>query len=209
MSVQGIGVQNNYYTAATAEAKKTEEAKKAEELKQQEEAVKQGDKFVKSQEETSVTYEVPKRLKAEQRQQIDDQRTASFQTMLKDMLGRQAGIANATENNGAVSMATIMGFAGTSDPTKAAASIAPGGEYSVDAVATRILDMAKSLAGGDESKIATLRKAVEKGFKAAGVELGGKLPSISTDTYNEVMKRFDAWEKGTDTAGTDVTATEK
>ena len=55
------------------------------------------------------------------------------------------------------------------------------------------MDMAKALSGGDPSKIETLRKAVEKGFKAAGVELGGKLPSISQQTYTEVMKRFDDW----------------
>ena len=77
---------------------------------------------------------------------------------------------------------------------KAAAAIAPGGEYSVDAVAGRILDMAKALAGGDESKIAELRQAVEKGFEAAGVELGGELPGICQDTYNQVMKGFDEWE---------------
>ena len=56
-----------------------------------------------------------------------------------------------------------------------------------------IMDMAKALSGGDASKIEELRKAVEKGFKAAGVELGGKLPSISQNTYTEVMKRFDDW----------------
>ena len=55
------------------------------------------------------------------------------------------------------------------------------------------MDMAKALSGGDASKIEELRKAVEKGFKAAGVELGGKLPSISQNTYTEVMKRFDDW----------------
>ena len=81
------------------------------------------------------------------------------------------------------------------DSQRAAAAIAEGGEYSVDAVATRILDMAKALSGGDMSKLSELRSAVEKGFKAAGMEMGGKLPSICNDTYNEVMKRFDEWEK--------------
>ena len=81
------------------------------------------------------------------------------------------------------------------DSRLAAASIADGGEYSIDAVATRIMDMAKALSGGDTSKIAVLRDAVTKGFEAAGVELGGKLPGICQDTYTEVMSRFDQWEK--------------
>lgn len=197
MEIQGAGIQGGYFaTATTAEAKKAEEAKeakKAEEAKQQVEAAKKADAFAKSKESASVTYEVPKKLSVDQKRLIEDQRTASFQNMIKDMMGTQARLAD-KKGNSAVSMATIIGFAGTSDPLKAAASIAPGGEYSVDAVATRIFDMAKSLSGGDSSKISLLRDAVKKGFEAAGAELGGKLPSISTETYNEVMKRFDDWE---------------
>ena len=78
---------------------------------------------------------------------------------------------------------------------QAAESIAEGGEYSVDAVAGRIMDIAKVLSGGNPSKIDTLRTAVQKGFQAAGVELGGELPSICGQTYDEVMKRFDEWEQ--------------
>ena len=62
-------------------------------------------------------------------------------------------------------------------------------------MATRLMDMAKALSGGDPSKIEELRTAVQKGFKAAGVDLGGKLPGICNDTYDEVMRRFDEWAK--------------
>ncbi len=84
----------------------------------------------------------------------------------------------------------------TEDIEKAKKSLEPGGEFSVDAVATRIMDMAKALSGGDESKIALLRGAVAKGFAAAGVVVGGtkKLPDICHDTFDEVMSRFDKWE---------------
>ncbi len=83
------------------------------------------------------------------------------------------------------------------DSQKAAAAIAEGGEYSVDAVATRIMDMAKALAGGDKSKISLLRDSVIKGFEAAGLEFNGGagLPEICRQTFDEVMKRFDEWEK--------------
>ncbi len=79
---------------------------------------------------------------------------------------------------------------------KAAKAIAEGGEYSVDAVSTRIMDMAMSLANGDDSKIGMLRDAVTKGFKAAGLEFDSDkgLPDICNKTYDEIMKRFDEWE---------------
>ncbi|WP_326909861.1 hypothetical protein [Sedimentibacter sp. MB31-C6] len=83
------------------------------------------------------------------------------------------------------------------DSQKAAKSIADGGEYSIDAVATRIIDMAKALSGGDKSKIGLLKYAVKKGFKEAGLEFnnGAGLPDICNKTYDEIMKRFDEWEK--------------
>lgn len=83
------------------------------------------------------------------------------------------------------------------DSEKAAQAIADGGEYSIDAVATRIMDMAKALSGGDKSKLSLLRDAVIKGFEAAGMELNGGagLPEISYKTYDEIMKHFDEWEK--------------
>lgn len=82
------------------------------------------------------------------------------------------------------------------DSQKAAESIADGGEYSVDAVATRIVDMAMSLSGGDKTKISLLRDAVKKGFEAAGLEFneGKRLPDICSKTYDEIMERFDKWE---------------
>lgn len=82
------------------------------------------------------------------------------------------------------------------DSLKAQESIQDGGEYSIDAVATRIMDMAKALANGDNSKITLLRDAVKKGFEAAGLEFNGGsgLPEISNKTYDEIMKRFDEWE---------------
>jgi len=82
------------------------------------------------------------------------------------------------------------------EANKATASLEDGGEYSIDAVATRIMDMAMALSNGDDSKISMLRDAVTKGFEAAGVEFDSVngLPEICKKTYDEVMKRFDQWE---------------
>lgn len=82
------------------------------------------------------------------------------------------------------------------ESNKAKESLEDGGEYSIDAVATRIMDMAMALSNGDDSKIGMLRKAVTKGFEAAGLEFDSEngLPEICKKTYDEVMKRFDQWE---------------
>lgn len=77
---------------------------------------------------------------------------------------------------------------------KAKESISDGGEYSVDSVATNIMNMAKALSGGDTSKISELRDGFLKGFKEAEKAWGGELPEISKKTYDEVLKRFDEWE---------------
>lgn len=82
------------------------------------------------------------------------------------------------------------------DPTEAQAAISEGGAYSVDAVATRIMDLATALAGDDEAMLAKMRSAVEKGFGMARstflrVTGENKLPQVCQDTYKEVMSRFD------------------
>lgn len=72
------------------------------------------------------------------------------------------------------------------------------GKWSPEAVSDRILEFAKSISGGDKSKIELLRNAVKKGFEDVKGILGGKLPEVSEKTYDLVMKKFDEWEKGND-----------
>lgn len=83
------------------------------------------------------------------------------------------------------------------NPEDAAKAIAPGGVWSVDAVSTRIFDLATAIAGNDPEKLSQMRAAVEEGFKQAGLvwkDATGQdnMPEISKETYNEIMSRFDA-----------------
>ncbi len=78
----------------------------------------------------------------------------------------------------------------------AAKAIAPGGAWSVDAVSSRVFDLASAIAGDDPEKLSQMRAAVEKGFEQAGMTWKdatgqSKLPDISNQTYNEIMSRFD------------------
>lgn len=78
---------------------------------------------------------------------------------------------------------------------KAKDAVSEDGEFGVRKTAERILTFAKMGVGDDPEKIATFRKAVEKGFDDAAKVLGGKLPQISEDTRKVIMDEFDRWEK--------------
>ncbi|NCC67454.1 MAG: hypothetical protein EOM14_04555 [Clostridia bacterium] len=141
-----------------------------------------------------LTSEEVKQLMDEQEAQIE-----KFKLMLQRMIGKQVQ----TEKLALESQSDVQ--------SAAAASIAEGGEYSVDAVATRILSMASALAGGDASKIETLREAVIEGFRQVAGMFGAdtdsdnwisSLPQVSQDTYSEIMSRFDSWASA---AGQDPT----
>lgn len=68
------------------------------------------------------------------------------------------------------------------------------GYWGVEQTATRILDFAKALSGGDPSKIELLKGAVNAGFDAAKKAFGGEMPEITEKTYEKVMEGFDKWE---------------
>lgn len=82
----------------------------------------------------------------------------------------------------------------TVDPaTKAQAQedISEDGYWGVKQTSQRILDFATALTGGDPSKIEEMRSAFQKGYKQAEKTWGGKLPDISQQTYDAVMKGLD------------------
>lgn len=78
----------------------------------------------------------------------------------------------------------------------AAKAVADGGAWSVDAVASRIFDMATAIAGNDPEKLATMRAAIDEGFKQAGSTFKSatglsNMPDITNKTQAEINRRFD------------------
>ena len=78
----------------------------------------------------------------------------------------------------------------------AAKAVGEGGDWSVDAVSSRIFDLATAIAGNDPEKLSAMRAAVEEGFKQAGATWTNatglqNMPDITKNTYNEIMSRFD------------------
>lgn len=118
-----------------------------------------------------------------------DRATASLRKLVEDLIANQGKKARGVPSE----KKTLL----IDSKTRAEAEkmISDDGEWGVAAVSSRIVDFAKSLSGGDKSKIAVLRDAIEKGFKAAEEALGGELPDICKKTYDEVMKQLDQWEK--------------
>lgn len=150
------------------------------------------DTFVKSEKYEKVGYEAPKKLSSKQVDEINKQRTENMRNFVSQMIGKQVE-ASGNNNSQNEWMQQLLGPQDT--PETAAEAISKDGEWGIDAVATRLMDMAVALAGGDNSKISELRGAVEDGFKAAGAVIGDELPSVCQDTYTETMKRFDYWEE--------------
>ena len=100
-------------------------------------------------------------------------------------------------------------------PEEAEEALGEGGDWSVDAVAGRVMDMATAIAGGDETKLEAMRSAVQKGFEQAGAAFNkvygtSEMPQITQDTQAEIMKRFDSVKASYQQAasGTDAAANE-
>lgn len=139
------------------------------------------------------SYTLPQKLTNEQVDALKRQIYDSMRSMVQQMLGVQVGIAGGKDLNvGAMTdeeLAKALGIGTT--PETAAEAISENGMWGVDAVATRLMDMAMALSNGDPSKAEELRQAVKDGFKAVGdME---SLPQVCQDTYAETMKRFDYW----------------
>jgi hypothetical protein len=77
---------------------------------------------------------------------------------------------------------------------EAQAMLEEGGAFSAEAVSDKIIDFAKAISGGDKSKIDTLRKAIDRGFKEAGKAWDGDLPEITKQTRKMIDEKLDAWQ---------------
>ncbi|MEG1777598.1 MAG: hypothetical protein RR209_01345 [Angelakisella sp.] len=160
------------------------------------------------------TYTPPKKLTTDQVSGIREMLAAQESQMLQSMAGNTTNQANSflqsiggvmnkvTQDTdafwkqaGAIKPDNDLPPVATT-PEGALAAISEGGAYSVKSVADRIFGMAESMAGDDPKLLEKMRTAVIKGFKEAGIDFksstGKGLPSISDDTFSEIMKRFDA-----------------
>jgi len=82
--------------------------------------------------------------------------------------------------------------------------IGEAGFFGVKQTTARIMDFAKALVGegASEKQIEQMRAAVQKGFDEVARMFGGfdKLPEVTKQTYEAIMKAFDAWKGGGEAA---------
>jgi hypothetical protein len=71
--------------------------------------------------------------------------------------------------------------------------ISSDGYYGVEQSAKRIIDFAIGLSGGDPSKLAVLKSAIQKGYSEAQDAWGGALPDICKQTIDAALKGLDDW----------------
>ncbi len=180
------------------------------------------DTFVKSteQETDNSTYKpVKKKLSTEEVNALKDEqenlKTDLIKKFISDTISNQnklLGKSTGNEINGISKESTdlltkIFGSIENAYPPMATTpegakqAIGEGSAYSVNAVADRIMTMAKAIAGDDPNKMQQMRAAVEKGFSEAGLDFNKAthmgLPQICKDTCTEVMKRFDELQNKT------------
>lgn len=197
MSVSGVSTINtaNASLKAGLEVAKKAETKVAENAANTTtETSKAVDSFEKSEPSQEIGYgNIQKGLSAEQVQQLNDQRINSLKSMVEKLISQQAGKAtglNFSELNINVSIdITNINVENVSD------DIFNDPNWGVDAMATKLMDMAMSLSGGDSSKAELLLGAVEKGFDMAGEAWGDELPEVCQATLDEVRNRFDYWQQ--------------
>ncbi|MCX7709117.1 MAG: hypothetical protein N2484_04640 [Clostridia bacterium] len=144
--------------------------------------------------EKSATYSKPVNPKpnAEEIKRLwhdTDKATQSLRNLVEKLIGRQGKkIEDVLDGKEAI-------FSDEEARAEAEKMLSDDGEWGIKAVSTRIVDFAKNISGGDKNKLENLKEAIKTGFKEAEKAFGGTLPDICQDTYDEVMKQLDQWEK--------------
>ena len=206
--MSSIGAINDVSSTAAANATKTSTAAKASENKTAQEAADKketsGAVYEKSSSRVNTSYVKKNSALIKQLQADSDARISKMRGIVEQMMKKQgAAIGNAD------SMWRFLAdgnFTVSADvKAQAQADIADDGYWGVEQTSDRIVDFAKALSGSDPDKADKMIEAFKKGFEAATKSWGKKLPDISQQTYDAVLKKLDEWKTGTTT---DSTATE-
>ncbi len=169
------------------------------------------DTFEKSTETTYESYKpaAKKKLSADEvnalKQQQKDNEAKLMQDFINQTMNNQRNYKSTISSDFSNLLESVFGSVDNAlpaletDPAKAQAALEGDGAYSVKSVSDRIMKLAEAIAGDNQDKIQEMRDAVEKGFKAAGLDFNSatgnkKLPQICQDTYTEIMNRFDKWQ---------------
>ena len=155
---------------------------------------------IRSTQQASVTYSnifEKKKLDASDIQALQDQAakaTEHLRKLVEELILKQNGNQKISEVSPENGSANQNGLSITlNDIEQAKAAISEDGEYGVNAVSDRLVEFAKAISGGDKTKLNELVSAIDEGFAQAKKALGGDLPEISQQTYDETMRKLNDW----------------
>lgn len=129
-------------------------------------------------------------LKADQ-----ETRMAQMQSLVTKMFSKQE-ITIGTADDMWKALAGGNFTADADTIAQAKEDISENGYWGVKQTSERIFSFAQALAGDDEEKMTKMKEAFEKGFKEATKTWGKKLPDISQNTRDAVLKKFDDYFAG-------------
>ena len=192
MSVSSIGT-----TTAAAYAQQTAGTKTTKETNKNTSTAKTGqdtavvyEKGSSSSEKTTGTRSnaaIVAQLKADA-----EARTAQLQSLVEKMIAKQGQTLGTADDMWSF-LAKVNLKADPETIAQAKKDIAEDGYWGADQTSERILSFAKALAGDDPDKAEALLNAFKKGYSQATKTWGGELPSLCSDTYDLVEKKFNDW----------------
>jgi len=131
-------------------------------------------------------------LRAEADKATENLRRLVEQLILKQGKNYKASVGKSARSSAAEPAIT------PADIEAAKLAISEDGEFGVKAVSDRLVNFAISISGGDKSKLSELIAAIDAGFAAAKEAMGGSLPDICWQTYDETMRKLNEWANETD-----------
>ena len=119
-------------------------------------------------------------------------RTSQLQSLVEKMISKQGQTLGTADD-----MWSFLAKGNLkADPetiAQAKKDVAEDGYWGAEQTSDRILSFAKALSGDDPDKAEELLNAFKKGYSQATKSWGGNLPSLCSDTYDLVEKKFGEW----------------
>lgn len=176
MRIDNIGPVNNIQNQENLEKKQVDNANK--------ETSKPAAVYEKSKaEDKGHVYD---KVTIDQLKRDSEKAYATLRQIVNDLLRRQGKSLDILQDDDVVKVDETARL-------EAKELIGENGPLGVEATSDRIVNFAKAISGGDKSKLAELKKAIDAGFKEVEGMLG-ELPEISRKTYDRIMEKLDAWE---------------
>lgn len=157
-------------------------------------SVPKTDTFERAPERQEIGYgNIQKGLSAEEIKSLDEQRLSGLKDMVQKLISGQAEKAGSADFSFINAKFSIEITAESVNSVEN--DIFNDPNFGVDAMATKLMNMAISLSGGNSEKADLLLAAVQKGFDEATGAWGDKLPDVCRATRVEVENRFAYWKE--------------